>query len=228
MNDQFLYQSKPEIDDEFAESLYKKINKRIEKPKTKQQATIWWIKRASVLLLLLTMFFILSPITWTDIQASAGELIQKLHPSSKLIGNIIVIDIPPALTAQPPEEPSGSVTDIPAIYIPIEEIKEKTSLEIDIPSWAPEGCVLNPKVLSWNGDIPSVHIIWNCTSADEDKIINLFITDAPMIAKIPSDSYDVVEVNNNSILIIRGIWASFTEIGNDRRWSMTEDMVRVT
>lgn len=230
MNDQFLYQAQPEVDEEFANQLYKRLKAQGTTSQTPHKPKAWWIKRAAIaIILLVSIVLAFTPNAWAALQGFAQGIQQRLNPSSKLIGNIIVVDLPEASTPQPAQESPTNITPIPSVYISVDDIEEETGLELDIPTGAPSECTLNPEALTWRDDaVPSAHITWTCSNADGEGEIHLFVTDAPMITRLPADSYDVVHINENPVLIIRGIWTSNSETGEDRQWSLTDGMIRLT
>jgi len=217
MNDKFLYEARPTLSDDFADELYARISRSSRSlPARNEHPFASPIAKAfAIACFILLVLFASSTEVRAQIGIMARNLARRFQAGpSHLVGNIIVVDVPPSRTQI---APSQSI-QLTSIEIPVSNLDEIFASHIVIPTWAPDGCDLNPLARTYQGDPqPSAMLIWSCGIEEENWQISLTVNKAAMIGHFPTDSYEQRDLDIGQVLIVHGNWY---KIGDDLEWKM--------
>jgi len=211
MNDEFLTQYRKAPRAAFVEALYQQISQQ---PET--TLTIWnrlTLRNAGVLLVLMVLV------------AACAYYVASQTPYHKVGGIWLTIQktyVPEFIPV--PEIPEETVPECPDL-LPLDEAKGILRFDFSIPTWAPEGFVLNEDVCGASSTSDFVSLAWTGNNGNSyvsifiqnlrwyDRVANIYrIGDAAVWEPIAPGSYEEVEVKGQPAVLIRGDWAALTAI----------------
>ena len=213
MDDQFLYEARPALDDVFANALYRRISRSYGFLPLRFLQRSWSpLVKLAALAGFMAVVLIYSS---TDVRAQVRAIVEGIGrkldpPASWLIGNMIVIDTPPSEMRFEPEmvvDPEATSLFAP-VEVPLSELDRIFGVHIDLPAWAPEECELEPLAMTFEGDAqPSAMLRWVCGAPADRWEILLFVERGGMIAHFPPGSYEQLDLDGGKALIVHGIWS---------------------
>lgn len=206
MNDRFLYDARPSLDDEFADELYRRISSQsLLFPIQPIRLTMSPLSRsAAVAALLVALLLASSTNVRAQVRAAAEGIGQMLQAAtSQLVGNMIVVDTLPSEM----DFSADRAIQVTPVEFPVAELDQVFTTHISLPAWAPAECELDQTALTFQGDPrPSAMLSWACGSATESWQIFLTVHRAAMVGHFPPGSYQEYDLDNTQALVVYGQW----------------------
>ena len=209
MNDEFLTQYRKAPHPAFAEALYQRISQQ---PQPGFAFKLWnklTLRNAGALLILMVI------VAACAYYAATQTPYRKVGGIWLTVQKTYVWDIPSV--SETPEE--ISVPECP--ILPLDEAREILRFDVSVPTWAPEGFVLNEDVCGVDATSDFVSLAWTGNNGNSfmsifirnlrwyDPTANIYrLGEAAVWEPIAPGSYEEVQVNGQPAVLIRGDWAA--------------------
>ena len=197
MNDKFLYKNRPELRNEFRDSLYTRLNKQ-ERENQMFKKHLFQYSMAGLLIAVVLLFTISAPV-----RADVANWIRQIAGFN---------------VSETTESPLANVTEMPAMItvltpVPVSEIKD-APFSFAMPQYLPSGFVLSQDfAIAQSKQWVLLH--WSGNQVYEISML-VEIYDKALVLSTAQNSAVETTVNGQPALLVRGGWTS-DSVWNDKK-----------